>query len=496
MGKNVMHTELAPFCRGGDLYFVGTKEENCHILKTSEGLIMIDVGSEPNLPFVLDGMEKLGLALQDLKILLLSHWHGDHSAAVPLLRRACRQAGGDFKVLIGERDVPYLNFPPDAVIRDGDVITLGETKIRCVASPGHTAGTTSFFFTIETGGRTVRCGMFGGAGTGQLAHDFLEGRKLSRLMRREYFATLEKLKKEPVEMLVGNHTWNDKLPETYALWEKRDFDEKENPFIDPARWQTFLIGCRKKLLDVIASETVAHFVNYAHRGRSDIYHGNTMPAFLAGVEARANGIETDLRRTADGVLILFHDKTLKGLGQPDRAVSEVSFEELTEMMTAAWGEAYRPVTAETFLRTFGPLDLSLALELKEAGIAEETVALARRYAKRKNVTFTSFTPAYLDEVHALAPDWHLGQLVKAGTAADADMDAFFARGVEEICPFAGDIDPDFVSRWHEGGFTVRAWGVSDEETMRRLVEAGVDGITVNFPQKLTALLDERNALRG
>lgn len=488
-------THLEPFCRGGNLFFVGTKEESCHVIRTADGLLMIDVGKEENLPFVLDGMVKMGLALKDLKLVLLSHWHGDHSAGVPALRRACAEAGGAFRVLIGERDEAALRreygFSADGVMRDGDVVTLGDTSVRCVASPGHTAGTTSFFFEMETGGRRITCGMFGGAGTNQLKADFLEKDGISRLMRREYMRTLDRLSEERVEELIGNHSWNDQIPKTYALWRERGFDEKDNPFVDPARWGRFLEKCRGKMREVMREESVSHFVNYAHRGRQDAHPGNTMPAFLAGMEAGANGIETDIRRTADGKLILFHDKDLAGLGEEGRLVAETNFDEIDARMKKAWGEEYGLVTAEGFIRAFGK-KTRLALELKADGIEEEVAALAQRFSTRPNVTFTSFSIERLSNIHALLPAWHLGYLVKRG-ALEGIEEELFRRGIEEICPYAPEVTPEKVAAWHDGGFTVRPWGVGNEEIMIRVVEAGADGMTVDFPQKLTAYLRERAA---
>lgn len=53
------------------------------------------------------------------------------------------------------------------------------------------------------------------------------------------------------------------------------------------------------------------FISYAHRGASEYAPENTMSSFYLGLEQGANGIETDVRRTKDGVLVLFHDQTLK-----------------------------------------------------------------------------------------------------------------------------------------------------------------------------------------
>ncbi|MBS1484153.1 MAG: glycerophosphodiester phosphodiesterase, partial [Clostridium sp.] len=53
------------------------------------------------------------------------------------------------------------------------------------------------------------------------------------------------------------------------------------------------------------------FINYAHRGASAYAPENTLSAFYLGLEMGANGIETDIRRTKDGQLVLFHDATLE-----------------------------------------------------------------------------------------------------------------------------------------------------------------------------------------
>lgn len=493
MAKEAIYTYLEPFCRGGELYYVGTKEENCHVIRTREGLIMIDVGSEANLPFVLDGMKAMGLPLEELRIVLLSHWHNDHVDGYPLLLRECRKVGGEPKVYIGERDEKHVKFQVDGVLRDGDVISLGGTDVLCLSTPGHTEGTTSFFFDIHTAGKTVRCGMFGGAGTNQLRTDFLFNRGISRLERREFMKSIERLEKIHVDMRVGNHSWNDSLPQNYAIWKERGFDEYANPFIDAEGWQRFLSIRREDYRAMMKEESVTKFVNYAHRGRSDVYPGNTMPAFLAAISACANGIETDVRRTADGVPVLFHDETPERLGLSEKTVSEVTFGELDSAMRSAFGEEYGCVTAENFLRVFGRLGIRLALELKEDGLEEDLVGLVAKYAKTRSVTFTSFELERLEKLHALSPNSHLGYLVGKGCADVALCDALFERGIEEVCPHSSDVTPELVTNFHDEGFTVRAWGVGDESEMKRLVDAGADGMTVDFPQKLAEYLEYKKA---
>ena len=48
-----------------------------------------------------------------------------------------------------------------------------------------------------------------------------------------------------------------------------------------------------------------------------------------------------------------------------------------------------------------------------------------------------------------------------------------------------------VARWHAQGFEVRAWGVKDEILMRQVYDAGAEGMTVNFPDKLTSYMAQK-----
>jgi glycerophosphoryl diester phosphodiesterase len=58
------------------------------------------------------------------------------------------------------------------------------------------------------------------------------------------------------------------------------------------------------------------------------------------------------------------------------------------------------------------------------------------------------------------------------------------------------VTPDLVQRLHSEGFIVRAWGVANEVLMHQVVEAGADGMTVNFPDKLLAYMAGRASQSG
>lgn len=219
-----MLTSIAPHCKGGDLYFVGTKEMSSHILKTSEGLMMIDVGTMENLGFVLEGMKTLGFSVKDLKILLVSHYHYDHGEAGPALRRLVEREGGKLQICASEIDAPLLGFPVDFTLTEGSKLTLGQYTIDFILTPGHTSGVLSFFFDMDCSGKRIHCGMFGGAGINQMAYDFMIGHDVQFHVRQQYYRSVQRLLAMDVDMIIGNHAYNDKTMDCYAAWKANGFD--------------------------------------------------------------------------------------------------------------------------------------------------------------------------------------------------------------------------------------------------------------------------------
>ena len=116
------------------------------------------------------------------------------------------------------------------------------------------------------------------------------------------------------------------------------------------------------------------FINYAHRGASEYEPENTLSAFYAGVAMGANGIETDIQRTKDGILVLFHDDTLKRVTGADGGIGDYTYEELLRFTVhnKACDRFDKIPTLESFLTYFGWRDLTFAIDLKMDGVAEQT----------------------------------------------------------------------------------------------------------------------------
>ena len=233
------------------------------------------------------------------------------------------------------------------------------------------------------------------------------------------------------------------------------------------------------------------FINYAHRGASEYAPENTMASFALGCEMKANGVETDVQRTKDGVLVLFHDNDLMRIcGRPE-AIHDLTYQELLRLDFGIHkGTRYKgePVPKlEDFLRRFSTGYQYFAIEIKEVGVEDETLGLIRRYGCYDRTIITSGIWQSLLTVHALDPDMKLGYLAKFLTPEL--LVAAKANGIFQICPKASILDEKWNFILRSEGFSVRAWGIDCEDTMKRMLDLQVDGMTINFPDVLVRALE-------
>ncbi|QQV78262.1 subclass B3 metallo-beta-lactamase [Sphingomonas aliaeris] len=147
---------IAPFRVIGPIDYVGTEGLAAYLIHTSGGAILIDGTMEENAPVVARNIAARGVKLRDVKLILASHAHFDHVAAIAALRRmtgAKLVAGAGDRAALesgippGETSYGVIRFPAvpvDRAVRDGDRVTLGDVTLRAVSTPGHTPGCTSW----------------------------------------------------------------------------------------------------------------------------------------------------------------------------------------------------------------------------------------------------------------------------------------------------------------------------------------------------------------
>jgi glycerophosphoryl diester phosphodiesterase len=229
----------------------------------------------------------------------------------------------------------------------------------------------------------------------------------------------------------------------------------------------------------------------AHRGASSYAPENTFAAFDLALELGVHHLELDVQTSSDDHLIVIHDdwvnRTTSGFGR----VWKHTLAELQALDAGSWFDkkfaGERIPTLEAVLNRYqGRAHLHVEIKGKTEGLSECTADMIRAQGWAGDVTMTSFQKDKLEALRAYAPELPAGWLLRH---IDSDVIGDAKRlGIAQLCPKADSVTPELVARLRAAGFNVRAWGVANEELMRRMVHAGVNGMTVNFPDKLIAYL--------
>ncbi len=240
------------------------------------------------------------------------------------------------------------------------------------------------------------------------------------------------------------------------------------------------------------------FLNIAHRGDSVNAPENTLPAFELAIEAGATAVEMDLRCTADGHVVVLHDKSIDRTTDGTGALADLSLEQVRRVDAGAWfderfaGEKV-PTLAEVFDRVVDRVPLVLHVKDAGRGIEEAVARVMHRRGTVDRVTVSSDHREVLASMRRLVPevettwiawfrDWRWWMWYVAGKVR--------RLGAQRVAPPAKQVTGAMVEYFHGQGIAVRAWGVGrDESLARRLVSLGVDGMTFDDPRRLAELLD-------
>ena len=243
---------------------------------------------------------------------------------------------------------------------------------------------------------------------------------------------------------------------------------------------------------------------FAHRGFAGAYPENTVAAARGAVDAGADAVEIDVQPTADGDVVVFHDRRLDGGAESDG---------LTDRTGVVWEQSTADVTAarvlgtdecvprlEAILRAI-PEDVAVNVELKNPGSDAvrpgETLTGDARTAARERwhpfvesvlavtdgfgheVLYSSFCAGALAAVDTLGSTPRLAVLVAPGCT---DAGATLARryGVEAVHPSLDDCEAGAAIA-DELDAALNVWTVREWQETRRAVRAGADGIIADYP---------------
>ncbi len=154
-GPTDLKAALDPFQIAGDTYYAGTLGHSVYALKTSDGVILIDNGWGDTTAKVEASLKTLGINLTDIKILLLTEGHGDHAGGTAYFKE---KSGAKLYVMEGDVDIFEKRaagpIKVDRVLRDRETVTLGGKTLTAYHIPGHSAGSTTWYWQEREAGRT------------------------------------------------------------------------------------------------------------------------------------------------------------------------------------------------------------------------------------------------------------------------------------------------------------------------------------------------------
>lgn len=223
---------------------------------------------------------------------------------------------------------------------------------------------------------------------------------------------------------------------------------------------------------------------FAHRGASGHAPENTFAAFDLARDLGADGLETDVRLTRDGVLILLHDSTLDRTTDGVGRVGRKTWADIERLDAGRWfgpefmGE--RVARLDTFLDRYAGV-FRICLEVKTRAAVGPLVRLVEHHglAACPDVEVTSFSWPVVERLRQALPGLAVGQLTHLCFLPLIDRTA--RTGVRHIWPRASALTPGRVARAHALGMEVRAWEVRDRSLLGRAIEAGADGVVLDYP---------------
>jgi len=235
---------------------------------------------------------------------------------------------------------------------------------------------------------------------------------------------------------------------------------------------------------------------FAHRGGAAEGLENTMTAFARAVDAGYRYVETDVHATADGVLVAFHDPTLDRVTDRTGRISALP---LREVRAARVGGTERVPLFDDLLDTWPQLRINI--DVKADDTVEPLIAALRRHDALHRVCVGSFSDARLARIRAafggeVATSLGPRDVARLRIASLTGIRPRFAPGVcAAQIPIrrAGIrlVDARFLNTAHRSGLDVHVWTIDDPDTMRRLLDLGVDGIMTDRIDVLRDVLTAR-----
>ena len=205
-----------PFRIAGNLYYVGTYDLACYLITTDKGNILINTGLANSYAIISNNIKQLGFKVSDIKILLTTQAHYDHLGAMADFQQLTHASvmmdkedvtvakdGGSSDYALGEKEPSYKPVKTNRLLSDGDLISLGNMKLKMLHHPGHTKGSCSYIFEVKDKNKAYKVLI---ANMPSIVTD----KKFSEIpaypkIEEDYRSTLQKMKSLSFDIWLSSH---------------------------------------------------------------------------------------------------------------------------------------------------------------------------------------------------------------------------------------------------------------------------------------------------
>jgi glycerophosphoryl diester phosphodiesterase len=236
----------------------------------------------------------------------------------------------------------------------------------------------------------------------------------------------------------------------------------------------------------------------AHRGASGYAPENTFAAFRRAIALGAGFIETDLQLSRDARLVAIHDATVNRTTNGQGAVHDMTLAELRRLDAGSWfGSEFageRIPTIEEILEFANKHDVVFYLEMKPSGSWGGEHALISALRESREIARTvviSFDAAILAAVRKIEPTLMTGLLFEGHIPNP--LDKAIEIGARQLAVRGDLVTPRLLKEARGHDLQVVCWTVNHPGHMRLLVQAGVDGIISDYPDRLLELTRRKDS---
>jgi glycerophosphoryl diester phosphodiesterase len=227
-----------------------------------------------------------------------------------------------------------------------------------------------------------------------------------------------------------------------------------------------------------------------HRGGRGEWRENTREAFAAALHAGADGVELDVRLSADGVVVVHHDREVDGTGPVDTSEA-ASLPDWVPTLREAL-EACAGAFVNVELKN-SPFEVGYDPEEQLAEEVVRVLAGARSgHDVRGGLLVSSFSPASLTATKGAARRFGesipLGLLVHPALGMEGALETAKSIGCASLNLFHAQVSSEVVLEAHEAGMAVFVWTVNSSAEVEAAVQAGVDALITDDVRSVLGFL--------